>query len=599
MPSYQTTIFLGHDLALFLPEPNTKWEIEIKHTLEVAIEEGRTGRENRYGTHEEIRHELKANFTAPKAIAEELESALWNLTTEFIGVPLFIDAMSVANWGDLVYDAAYVLNYDTTGFAIYASDDIPEEPDYEMLAPLFVGRLKSRPRLTALTQGDAQYSLTILERSPWDFRISPAAQAVGDSWPALLVENVRQLPETWTDDIIEYQTIGDGRVEAVAHDEGVNRRRQKLLFTLSNRTEIRTLLNFFKARGGRRESFVVPWAFRPSDADAAATPHSTTVRFATDSLTLRYKHASLASVSIEFVQLPWELEAVEGETPEQSPRVYFYRFTLDVPDTPVVWRYTNYGKPLTRADDGEYVTAPIEHDAITQTIDLQDSSVKLVTWIFAGNPLVKVAQRRYDTPLQVEIFEGSPTAPSDAEIVYSGSIGSPELNGRRFDVPTTLLGGLLETKVPGFMFSERCNHEFCQAGCNLDPDDWTFDGTADSTDGLDLTLTVTENPPAADLVADYFAKGWVKKGTGEDYEVRQVVRSTPGVGSVQVFTLKRAFRTLDEDEPLTFRPYCEGTRAECQDKFDNYINNGSHPHIGPKNISLPQVNTSQQNTGKK
>jgi len=89
------------------------------------------------------------------------------------------------------------------------------------------------------------------------------------------------------------------------------------------------------------------------------------------------------------------------------------------------------------------------------------------------------------------------------------------------------------------------------------------------------------------LVDDFFAKAWIKTGEGEDYQLRQVVRSIALGGDQQKFTLKRPLRTVEVGAAVTFRPYCSGTRTECEEKFDNYINFGGHPHIGAKNLSVP------------
>lgn len=607
MPWFHRTEFLGHDLALFLPDPNWRTAVQIAARIEAVVDEGRTGRETRRPRHHVLRLEQGGTWNLPAAETAELEDALANLGTPttgervYVGLPIFPDRLTPAEWGVRIFDAQWVVNYDATGFSIHAANAVPAEPTRAWLAPLLVGRLAQRPRLRALNEEESQCSMRLLERSPWDFRIAPAAEAgVGADWPALLQANWRELPESLVEDVLEYEDVGDGRVEAVDGQEATTRRRQNFLVTLESRAQIRTLLNFFLARKGRVQSFTAPWLLTPGD-DTPTTPHSTKARFAEDELSLAFANQDQADAKVAMLQVPWEIEGVEGETPAQSALAYFYRFSMQVPGGPLVWRYTNWEQDLVRAGDGTYLGGQaglMRHDFVESTLDLSDGPTTLGSWMFEGNPLLRVVQRTLDVPLEIEIMEGDPAAPDAAVVIYSGEVAPVSWEGRRISAPTKVLGGLLEIKVPNFFFGPVCNHQFCGAGCTLDPEDWTFTGEIVSQVGNDLTVDVTVNPPAAALVDDYFAKAWLKKGTAADHELRQVVRSVDLGGGQQKLTLKKPLRAFVVGEEITFRPTCTGTRAECQTKFDNYINFGGHPHIAPRNLSVPARQTAVP-TGKK
>lgn len=615
MPLFHRTVFLGHDLALFLPDPNWRSSLEITHRLVAEIEAGQTGRENRRPKHYALRHELAATWTLPKAQTAELQNALWTLGTPttgdrvYVGLPIFVDQLVPGRWAEKIYDAQWVLNYDETGYSIHASDDLPEVPVRRWFAPLIVGRLQQRPKLTALSDERAQYALRLLERSPWDFRIAPANPApevVEVDWPAALEANWKELPQDWTEDILEYDDVGDGRVEALDGQDGNVRRAQSFLVTMQNRAQVRALLNFFLARKGIVQSFAAPWLLQPGD-DLPQTPHTTKARFADDVLKLTYSSDLTAEAQIGMLQVPWEIAGVAGETPEQAPDAYFYKLWLDVPGGLVVWRFTNWEHDLQRNEGGAVtykgdVNALFQHDKITHAIDLSDDPVAIGSWIFEGNPLVRVVQRVLDVPMQIEIRRGDPANPDAAAVVYSGEIVEADNEGRRLSASTAVLGGLLDVKVPNFFFGPVCNYQFCGAGCNtsgsMAPEDWTFTGTIVSQVGSDLTVTVTGNPPAAALVDDYFAKAWLKVGAGDAHELRQIVRSVALAGGQQRFKLKRPLRTVVIGAAATFRPYCSGTRAECEGKYDNYINMGAHPHIGNRNLSVP-ARTATTPTGKK
>lgn len=607
MSWFHRTEFLGHDLALFLPDPNWRTAVQISLRLQAAIEAGRTGRENRWPKHPELRLTQSALFNLEAADTQALEDALANLGTPtigdrvFVGLPLFVDRLHVSEWGERIFDAQFVLNYDATGYTIHAANAVPAEPAREWLAPLMVGRLTERPRLKALNQDESEFRLRLIERSPWDYRIAPAAEAgVGADWPALLEANWRELPESATEDTLYYEQIGDGRVEALDGQEGAVRRSQRMLVTMQNRNQVRTLINFFFARKGRVQAFDAPWLLQPG-ADTPTTPHETKARFAADEITLAFANQDQADARVDFLQVPWEIEGVAGETPEQAAEAFFYKLWLDVPGGPVVWRFTNWSHDLTRAGDGTYLAGQVGlmmHDKITKAIDLSDEPTTLRSWIFESNPLVRVLQRTLDLPLQIEIRRGNPAAPDAAVIDYTGDVGPVSMQGRQLSAPTKVLGGMLEVKVPGFFIGPSCNYQFCGAGCTLNPVDWTFAGTIVSQVGNDLTVAVTANPPAAALVNDYFAKAWVSKGAADTYELRQIVRSVDLGGGQQKFTLKKPLRAIVGGEVVSFQPYCSGTRAECQGKFDNYINFGGHPHIAPRNLSVPARQTATP-TGKK
>lgn len=599
MIHYHRTVHLGHDLALFLPDPNWRWALEIEHRLETRVEEGQTGRQNRRPRYSALRHTLSARWSLPREQTAEMQQALSELGLPvagdrvYVGVPIFVDKLEPERWGERIYDAQWVVEYDESGYTIHAADALPATPARAWFAPLLVGRLDKRPLLKALNQDESQFGLKLLERSPWDFRIAPAPEGVvGPDWPEALAANWRELPEDWTEDILVYEDVGDGRVEALDGQDGNMHRAQQMLVTCGNRAEIRTLLNFFAARKGRVQAFTAPWCLQPGD-DTGATPHSTRATFGEDRLLLKYTSDAEAEARIPMRQVPWEMTAVGGEQPEQAPDAYFYRFWIETPGSLVEWRFTSWEHDLQRVENGVPVSylgdtaALIEHDRITQTIDLSDEPTTLGSWLFAGNPLLRVVQRDLDLPLHVEILRGTPDEPQAATVVYTGEVLEAEMEGRKITAGTAVLGGLLEVKVPNFYFGPTCQYQFAGAGCGLAAEAWTFGAEIVSVDANEVTVRITSNPPDATLGVDWFAKGWLKKGVGAAHEIRQIVRSADLGESLQRLTLKRPLKAFLADEPVTLRPYCSGTRSECEQKFSNYPNFGGHPHIGARNLSVP------------
>lgn len=613
MPTIHRTVFLGHDLALFLPDIDWKLRYELKVRKETIVEEGQTGRQNRKPKYTALRHELACGWSLSRSVAAEVQRALIELGTPvagervYIGMPMPCDQLEPARWGEKIFDAQWVVEYDETGYAIHARDALPGAPARRWFAPLIVGRFSVRPKLKVLNQDEAQVTVRLLERSPWDFRLTPAVEGeVSADWPAALEANWRELPEDATEDGLTYEDVADGRVEGIDGVEKVVRRRQRFLVTCQGRAKIRTLLNFFLARKGSVQSFDAPWCHQPGD-DTPETPHETRACFGADELTLVFTSDEDADVQIPMVQVPWEIAGVDGEQPEQEGEFYGYKFWLDVPPAPVVWRYTNYEHDIIRTEGGEPVTylgdtrAMFRHDQITQAIDLSDEPVNLTSWLFDGNPLLRIVQRILDVPLQVEIVRGKVSAPNAAVVVYSGEVLDVVDEDRSLQAETAVLGGLLDVKVPGFFFGPNCGYRFCGPGCNhagaMPPENFTFAGTIVSQVGNVLTIAVTDNPPGHLLTADYFAKGWIKCGEGVAFELKQIVRSAAVVGSNVALTLKRPLRAAPGGAAVSFMPFCTGTKAECQ-FWGNYINFGGHPDIGAKNLSVPRREVNVQG-GKK
>ena len=616
------TTFLGHDLALWLPENNWAQSPELTYTLASKIETAESGRENRAPTHACPRHKISAKWTIPAA-----ETAAWlagtaNLGTAHIAIPIPTDRLTPADYADRIHSSQVLVAWNDTGdFRLLLASALQSTnlSTFTHLAPLYVGRLadNERPTLRALNDQECEFTLTLDEQSPWDFRIAPApiTTTLTDTWPAILDPNWRELPEDTTKDTLTTETLGQGRTAALDGHEGAPRRSQKFLVTLDGREQIRTFLNFFRDRQAQVRSFIIPWCLTPSEDDTPETPHSTRVRFATDNLTLKYLTDELAEAFIEVLELPWEINLPAGEKPEQPPVAYLYRFSIDVPGGGHVWRYTDWESdievdestiPATSGSGSSPIenreskienyqgdlTALIEHDQITKTIDLGDDPTTLTSWDFPGNPLARILQRALDVPLAIDIHECNPLDPAPVpRHLYSGRIAEVTMEGRKYTATTTVLGGKLEIKVPNFFYSITCNHGFCRAGCQLKPADWTFTATVESITAATLTIAITGPRQNSDNYDDFFRRGWISKGGGLDYELRAILASARlGAGRWQL-TLKRPLRNIQPGDTITLQPACSGTIAECQ-RYNNYINFGGHPHMGPENLSLPSKETS-------
>lgn len=602
---YHDLVLLGKTLSVYLVDPNWKSTVRVTASFQVEVLESTSSREDRYPRQEYLRHEVEATFFLDKDTHNSLQREVALPRSDFVAIPLFPDRLLPVDWPDRIWEAEYVVNYDQSGYAIYHRTAVPSTLPRTWLAPLLVGRLKERPKLKLVSDEAATFTLKLTERSLWEFRVRPQILAVGADWPSDLVANWRVLPEDWTTDRVEYLSAGDGRTEGVTGAESAPRRVQKCLVTARSRDSIRTLLNFFLARRGQAESFMVPWLARPGD-DMPDTPHHVRCRFGESQLTFDFTTDGLANVMVTFTEVPWEASPLPSEIPVQVAPAYLYRFSYRTPGGSVYSRFTSWEKPLSRDEFGVPVTYlpdfGFEHDALHSQSDLTDAATTVESYIFDGNPLMKLLQRRMDAPLQIEIFKCDPAAPALAELRYVGEVRKPRANGARISAPTLVLGGRLEVKVPNFYKGPKCNHQFCGVGCGLDMQAIRCTGYVESQAGKVAVVVLQTNPSGLSLVADRFANGALELGDLQSFQSRHIVRSSAAIvdgGMTRVsLTLKREIIDFSPGATVAIYPECTGTRHECQNIWGNFLNFGGHPHIGERNLSLPQRDI-EQPTGKK
>ena len=594
--SFPTVEHLGREIALLLIVPNLARDDShrIRLRYPVRIEEGESGRENREPGRESLSLEQTCAYTLRKNDAAALKAGLATLGNKLVGVPLWCDLLAGADWADKNFVPGYLVRM--SDGAILAEGSALEATEF--YAPLLVGKLRQRPDEDAWTEDGCQCEISVFESSPPEYKIQGAAVIAGEQFP-------EELEPTWTEviersaDGLVYDQVGKIREVSIDGQEKATKWGQEAAFVLNGRDEIRSLIGFFETVRGQWKSFGMPVWFRPNP-DTETTPHDTRARFAADGIELAFSGGSLASCQLAFWQVPWEIEPPEGEEAEQAAPAYLFKFIMPVPGGPLYWRFTDWERAIERNEDGavSYTPGPFEFDRITQDFALEDDPTTILSRVFEENPLMLILRRILEAPLEIEIYRCDPDDPDNARQVYSGEVEDVTGTGRALEAPTSLLGGAFETKVPDFFVQVPCNWDFCDEGCGLDPDDWTFEGTLVSVDGLELVVAVTANPPGAALAGDYFAKAWIAKGSGETYEARDIVRSYDQGAGQQRFVLKRPFRDLEEGQTFTFRPNCGGTWSECKTKFANAINYGGHRHVQPDNPSLPTRETNVA-TGKK
>ena len=569
----------GNQIALLLASPNMGAGYSITYQVATSLDEGLAGRESRRVRHEALRLEQTTAYTLEATQADAFRKMLPNLGTAYVGVPLWCDYLTGAQWADRIHDAQFLIQFADSSI-ISATAALASGEYY---APLLVGRLKDKPNGAALNEQVLELALTVREDSPWDYRIGPKDTVANAGFPANLAPDWTAVEDKWVDGI-ELDTIGDGRVSSLDGEEKAAKWGEVAAFTLGNRSEIRTLVGFFAAVRGRWASFTAPLWFRPGTS-TSAVPHTTKVRLASDSLTLEFDAGNVASTKISLWQVPWEVNGVAGETPQQPARAFFYRFTYDLP-TPEVTRWTSYEKPLIRTADGTYTPARIEHAAIKYGLNLDGGKVELNTDRFAGNPLLRFVPFNAEARLLLEIREGSPDAPDAATIVWSGEISEASGNGKRIRATGDVFGAVFERKFPRFLMQQGCNVTLFSTACGVTKATYQVTGTLASSIGNTLTVTC-----GSTQAANYYARGEVWIGSGSTLERRLILDSTPGTGT-QVLTVDRPLAVNGAGGvAAVFWPGCDGQYSTCSAKFNNKLRFRGHPFMPRDNPALKRVAT--------
>ncbi len=581
--SFSIIDYDGTDLAVLAIEPNVRAEgaVGLAYRFATRVDTGNSGRENREPDQPDLRVQQVLTYTLRTAAeAAALRARLATLGDALIAVPLWVDRLSGADWAERIHTGLILRLSD--GAVLARDDDLDDQEDY---VPLLVGRFEAQPDLAPWgKESGAALQLTLVDDSPWDYRVEINATAVAGTWPASLVPNYTSTLKDRSDAARTYEEIGRGRERGIEGQEMAFKWGQEADFLLKSRAEIRLLLATFVAHQGRLAPLTMPWWFTPAP-DAPATPHTTTVRFARDEVRMAFTGGAAAKVNLAFWQMPWEIDPEEGEEAAQAPRAFLYKHTLAVPVSPVVWRYTDWAQPITVAEGETKVTyfpTKIEHDKITQDYLLVDDAVSLKSFVADNHPWMLAIRRRLEAPLQLEIYEVDPTAKTLAAVLrHAGELGDPRGTGRKLSVASTGLSAQLDIKVPAFRAQQGCNYEFCGAGCGLDMADHVRTGTVDAIDGNTIDVDIDET-----LAADFFATGDCDFGSGLTYEGREIIRSSELGSGVHRLVLSHAFRGLAVDASINLRPNCPGTPEACKG-FGNFINYGGHWDIGTNNISVP------------
>lgn len=573
----------GLSIQCLLFEHDWNTEFAVSHFIPTDIAEGLSGRESRRPEAEALLLTVGVKIWAEDDDAQTLRQTLATLGTGWVGVPILADQFlgaDVAAAGARIYAPQRYINLTTP--AIVAADASLNAGD--TYAPLVAGHITELPSIEPAAGGLALCGLTLTEDSPWTFRIGiNAILGSPTAWPEALEADWSSPPTQQPVHGLNFERIGRQREQTIAGEERALVWTCTAGFTLTDKPEVATLLAFFLANRGSWGAFAAPLWFTPGTGTGDA-PHDTIVRFTERTLKLSFATGSVATAQVGFTQVPWEIEGVDGETPQQPARIYLYQVTYDVP-SPVVWRFTNCWRPLTRTGDGAYTPAPIEHESIDSGLDLANEKLTLNSFLFAGNPLDLFNPNVLEGRMWLRIHEvtGDPLDPDAATLVWFGSIAAAPQSGRRYTAECQWLGGIVDREIPNVRVGPLCNTHFLSGPCGHLKSDWAKAGTLSASAGNVIVIATADA-----AAANTYAPGKLELGAGLTFESRFVTASAPVVGGQQL-TLDRPLRQAAAGQAVTYYRTCDRSVATCKalDPTGWKARFRGHPNLSQVALSLP------------
>ncbi len=541
------------------------WSARPKTTLgfDTEIEEGLSGIESRASRHHAIRvTDVAYRYRLEREKAGEFRDELIALGSVLIAVPLWMDHKAAGEYdANRVFAPHHWVNYEPETGAY--SLDVGSGKSRSV--GLFVGRVEGTPRIVAnASDWDGTTTLRIREDSPYAARVGINTSEMA-AWS--LLPNWQGPPAEFYESSLTTSQIGAGRERAINHDDGVTRIGQQARFTLNDRVRIRRLLTFFEAKRGSWSPFTIPRWFRPDENPGDET--FLQVRFTQDEITLEWPNTDGIDTQISFVQ---DLVLDGGEPAQHRPSIaHLYKLWWDGSANSFTW--TDWEADLVNGDD-TYPPQKIAHKAPTENLKPGTSEWEVLLHDFDGNPLRAFALMELERRLHLEIRECDPTnVTNTAALRFKGEVETSKLRGKTHRAKASLLGNRLRRLVPNYYYQRNCNAVLGDDLCGIDLEALKVTGAVDV-----INDTVIDVDVGSTKAADWFALGYAEFNSGDDVELRFVVRSEPIAGGTRL-TIHKPLRNVAVADAVMVYPGCDGQYASGCAKHNNQENFEGFPRI--------------------
>jgi hypothetical protein len=646
----------------------------VEATIPASYERGLTGRETRRPTADTLRLGCKftATLTSPAAITA-LRNSLQALNVQPVLCP-FWPAGFAPGITPPVAAAFYALfNVDGSYSSVQPASALPFA---KQAYPLMVGILAQSPEPTMLAGGAAEVNFEFADNgnyplTPATFAAPNGLTAAGGVRPLFpFIPDWSTLPKSGdSEQDIDRRQIGALRTLATAYYTQRGRRKTQQFFTLAGAAGT-NLLRFFSDMGGEQNNFWLGAALNEANLTANLTTIATSMtvdngaalgtnafillgdgvnrvplvvssvagntwnlaaapgtafkvglttieslvlaRFDALKLQVTFSSPILATAQISFKELPWETNAVAGETYGTTlgalpVTASFFKFTEVMPSGTMTWYYTGYERDLSDGTN-TWLSAPMEYDNITDSADLKRNQTTITSRNFTGNPLAMLFPLALEWPLMVEIFEGdvtpSTSAVSNLREYFYGEVGGADLEPPFITAQCATLSHIFDRQIPRRLYQRTDNWVLFETANGLLPANWQWNAVVVSYDAPTATLvigTITSSNGAT-LTAHYFSAGYfiVTAASGGKQQVRMIGDNTAPAGGHMTLYLSTPLTTPPTaGDVVSLYPGYDGLAATAQSKFSNYQQKfGGFPFMPVGNPSVLRI-TQPTGGGKK
>ena len=346
-------------------------------------------------------------------------------------------------------------------------------------------------------------------------------------------------------------------------------------------------------------------------ADSAIVESLVLARFDNLKLRIGFMSPAYATTQIQFKELPWETNAVGGETygitmGALPPTASFFKFSIVTPSETLTWRFTNYERDLS---DGinDWLSAPMEFDSIRETYDLKRNETTITSRNFTGNPLTFLFPMTLEWPLSVEIYEANIAPDTDIasnfQKYFYGEVSSGDYEPPFIMAKCATLSHIFDRNVPRRLYQRTDNWCLFEPANGLNIADWQWNAKVvnyDHTNAQLIVGTITSTNAAA-IEVNYFAYGYlvVTSAAGKK-QVRMISsNAVPAGGELTIYLSDFLTEEPAVDDVVVIYPGYDGQAATAKDKFNNYQGNfGGFPFIPLGNPTVLRI-TSAGGGGKK
>ena len=656
-------VFNGNAAYLLDDWPMWDSDFVLDATISAVTERGLSGRETRRVTGDTLRLEAKFTVWIGNSVAvTNLRNSLQGLNVQQVLCPLWPAAFA-AGVAPTVTAAWYVLfNADNSFNSIVAAAALPVA---YYAVPLMVGFLKDLPDPELLLDTAAKVDYHFVDADVYPMTppayVPPAGlNTAGGVRPLFpFTPDWSTVPQSGQAEVdIDSRQIGQLRTLARAYYAQRSRRKVTQSFRLCDADPF-NLLSFFVSMGGETNNFWLGAALSEAGLTANVTAAATALqvdngadlgtnafvllndninraplavssvagntwnlsaapgtaftaantrieslvlaRFDDLKLTISFQRPDLADATLKFCELPWETNAVAGETYGTTMgalpvTAILFVFTLTTPSGTTTWRFTSFERNLTDAGANTYTSAPMEFDAITETavLDRQDLTIKSRN--FAGNPLSLLVPFNLEWPLLIQIIEADITGSTAGNLrtYFWGEVGKCKVEPPFIDATCMTLNSIFDRNVPRRLCQWTDNWVLFEPANGLLPGNWQWNAVVVSYNAPSGTLvvgTITSTNPAA-IVAHWFAAGYciiTSAATGAQ-QVRMIGDNlVPAGGQMSVYLSSPLGTAPAVGDVVNLFAGYDMTAATCIAKFNNYANFGGFPFMPAGNPTVLSI----------